>query len=218
MSVAMPRYFGLTPPGLLFGVAAACVLLAVVLAIAGRWLAALVLAAVGLALIALFVTTSRPRRGKLDRAGRVRERASWVVEEVRMRSRSSAELRRLRAQAVLLREQRDAKVRALGEAVHSDDDAAAAELRDEIRALEETAAEKEEQMHAIAHSTVRHVEEGRLSVQATMIEPPAPVPVPEPGPPPDEGTPPAPPPIPEPSPPPDEGTLPQPDPAPEQRD
>jgi hypothetical protein len=211
MSVSTPRYFGLTPPALLFGVAAVCVLLALVLAFAGHWLAALVLAVIGLLLIVSFVTASQPKSAKLDRVGRVRQRASWLAEELAVRSRASSELRRLRAQVVLLREQREAKLRELGVAVHSEDTKAAEGLREEIHVLEETIAEKEEQMHTLARSTARHVEEGRFSVQETMIEGPVPIPVPEPGPPPDEGTPPGPAPIPEPYPPPDEGTPPSPD-------
>jgi hypothetical protein len=87
-------------------------------------------------------------------------------------------------------------------------------VTEEIRRLDEAAVEKEGQMRAIAEAAQEHIQRGRLSVQPTMIEPPA-APVPEPSPPPDEGTIPQQPVIPEPYPPPDEGTPPGPAPVPE---
>lgn len=186
MTVVRPRYFGLTPPVLLFVVAGGAVVLALLLAFLGHWLAALVLAVVGLALIGLYVLTEPDN----SPSGKVRERTRWALEELSTRARTDALLKKLAQEAVYLEEQ----------------------------GLPERAAERRREMEAIAHNAARRVEDGRFSVQATMIERPqsieGPVPVPEPGPPPDEGTPPAPPLIPEPGPPPDEGTPPQPDPVP----
>jgi hypothetical protein len=111
--------------------------------------------------------------------------------------------------------ERESRLRDLGAAVYEGDDEATQTVTDEIRRLDEAAREKEGEMHAIADAAQERIQRGRLSVQPTMIEPPAPVPIPEPYPPPDEGTPPQPPLIPEPSPPPDEGTPPGPAPVPE---
>ena len=69
--------------------------------------------------------------------------------------------------------------------------------------------------HFFAGTVLGDRRKGRLSVQPTLIEPPAQPNIPEPSPPPDEGTPPTPPLIPEPAPPPDEGTPPTPEPVPE---
>ena len=174
MSVSTPHYFGVAPPTLLVGIASGAVLLAIVLAIAGNWLPALVFSIVGLVLIALFVSAARPRNGKLDRVGRVRQRTSWLVEELSVRSRSTAELRKLGAEALLYEEQRDAKLRELGEAVHRGEARAVDRLEEEVTRLEELAAERREQMHSVARSVSKRVEDGRFSVQATMIEPPQP--------------------------------------------
>ena len=59
VSVVMPRYFGITPPTLLFGIATATLAIAITLAILARWVAALVLAALVLVELALFVGLAR---------------------------------------------------------------------------------------------------------------------------------------------------------------
>ena len=59
VSVVMPRYFGITPPTLLFGIAAATLAVAIVLAILAHWIAALVLAAAVLVEIPLFLGVAR---------------------------------------------------------------------------------------------------------------------------------------------------------------
>ncbi len=221
MSVATPHYFGLTPPTLLFAVATSAIALAVLLAILSHWVAALVLAIVGLALLAIFVGSARRKpdtelaRTSVRGIDRARERASWLVESFAVRSTAAGSVKRLRAEVLLLEQERDRRLRDLGAAVYRDDKPAAKSATGELRRLEQAATEKEEQMQAIADSTRDRLDKARFSIQPTLIEPAVPAPVPEPGPPPDEGTPPTPPPIPEPYPPPDEGTLPDPDPAPD---
>ncbi len=221
VSVAMPRYFGLTPPTLLFGIATASLAFAFVFAVLAHWILAIVLAVLAIALLTMFVGVARRKPDtrlartstrKLDRA---RERAVWAVESLAVRSATDQRTRGLRHELLLLAEERDRKLRELGDAVYRDDDDAIAAVRDELDRLDETATAKEAEMEEIAESARRRLEEGRLSVQATMIEPGGAVSVPEPAPPPDEGTPPAPAPIPEPGPPPDEGTPPRPDPVPD---
>src|SRR5205814_4032686 len=59
VSLAMPRYFGVTPPTLLFGIATATLALAVMFAVFAHWIAALVLAAAVLVEIALFLGIAR---------------------------------------------------------------------------------------------------------------------------------------------------------------
>lgn len=220
-SVATPRYFGVTPPMLLFALATASLALAIAFAILARWASALVLAVVSLILLALFVGVARRKPDTelarvfaraLDRA---RERTTWMLEVVAVRSGAGRELSRLRNEIVELAAARESRLRDLGAAVYESDEVARKTLTEEIRRLDETALEKEGEMRAVAEAAQEHIQRGRLSVQPTLIEPAAPVPVPEPYPPPDEGTPPEQPLIPEPSPPPDEGTPPRPAPVPE---
>jgi hypothetical protein len=221
VSVAMPHYFGVTPPMLLFALATASLALALALAILGHWVGALLLAVASLVLLGLFVGVARRKpdtelaRVSARALDRARERTAWMLEVVAVRSTSGRELARLRQELLQLAAQRESLLRDLGAAVYEADDQARGTLTDEIRRLDEAALAKEDEMRVIAEAAQEHIQRGRLSVQPTMIEPPSPAPVPEPYPPPDEGTLPTPPTIPEPSPPPDEGTLPAPAPVPE---
>lgn len=221
VSVATPHYFGVTPPMLVFALATASLALAIAFALLAHWVAALLLAVVSLVLLALFVGVARRKPDtELARVSarvidRARERMGWMLEVVAVRSGAGRELSRLRHEILRLVAERESRLRDLGAAVYEEDDEAREKLSDEIRRLDETAKEKEDEMHAIAEAAQEHIQRGRLSVQPTLIEPAAPVPVPEPYPPPDEGTPPQQPLIPEPSPPPDEGTPPSPEPVPE---
>lgn len=220
VSVAMPHYFGLTPPTLLFGVATALLAFAVALAILGHWIFAAVLALAGIVLLALFVSVaqrkpdSRLASGSVRRLDRARDRAGWLVESYTVRSDADRRTRRLRHELLLLGEERGRKLRALGEAVYGGDGKATNAVKEELRRLDESAEAKEAEVREIAAEARERLDAARLSAQATMIEKPV-ASVPEPSPPPDEGTPPAPVPIPEPGPPPDEGTPPQPDPVPD---
>lgn len=216
----MPRYFGLTPPVLLFGLATAALAIAIALAILERWIGALVFAVASLAFLALFVGVARRKpdtaltRKSVRAIERVRERTSWAIEAVAIRSSAGREVTRLRYDLAEAEQRREALLRDLGAAVYENDDAARETLSREIAELDEEATRREAEMNAIADAAQERIEQGRLRVQPTMIEPPEPLP-PEPSPPPDEGTPPTPPTVPEPYPPPDEGTPPAPSPVPE---
>jgi cell division septation protein DedD len=206
---------------LVFALATAALALAFALAILAHWVAALLLAAVSLVLLAIFVGVARRKpdtelaRVSARALDRARERTAWMIEVVAVRSGTGRELSRLRAEILHLAAVREGRLRDLGAAVYDRDDAARESVTEEIRRLDEAAMEKEGQMRAIAEAAQERIQRGRLSVQPTMIEPPAPAPVPEPSPPPDEGTIPQQPAIPEPYPPPDEGTPPTPAPVPE---
>ena len=218
--VAMPRYFGVTPPMLLFATATATLAIAIALAILERWVASIVLALVSLALLALFISAARRKpdtafaRNSARAVGRVRERTGWMLESVAIRSETGRRVARLRQELLAAAERREALLRELGGAVYGGDSEASERVKGELAELAASAEAKEEEMQAILDTAQERIARGRARVQPTLIEPPQPVPVPEPGPPPDEGTLPTPPQIPEPSPPPDEGTIPTPDPVP----
>ncbi len=221
VSVAMPHYFGVTPPMLLFGTATAALAVAIALAILTHWLAALILAVISLLLLSVFVGVARRRpdttlaRVSATAVDRVRERTAWMVELVSVRTAAGRELTRLRHELLELSGERERRLRDLGAAVYAQDDGVTQSVIDDLRRLDDSAQEKEAQMHAVAETAQERILRARRSVEPTLIETPAPPDVPEPSPPPDEGTPPQQPLIPEPGPPPDEGTPPTPEPVPE---
>ena len=215
-----PRYFGLTPPMLLFGLATATLAIAIALAILARWVGALLLAAVSLFFVAVFVGVARRKPDAFARSSaraveRMRERTSWLVEAVAIRSSAGHEVMRLRHELLDASEHRDSLLRELGLAVYQGDDSARQKVTDELAALDEGVEQKEAEMQTIAEAAEERIHQGRVRVQPTLIDPPQPSEIPEPSPPPDEGTPPTPPLVPEPYPPPDEGTPPMPAPVPE---
>jgi hypothetical protein len=219
--VAMPRYFGLTPPTVLFALATAALAVAIALAIGGRWVWAIVLALLSLAFLGLFIAVARRKpdsglaRGSVRAADRLRERTGWLAEALSIRSNARRELTRLQSELLRDASERDRLLLQLGAAVYERDEEARERSTERIAQLDAATREKEAEMQAIVQHAHERLERGRRRVEPTLIEPPQPVPVPEPSPPPDEGTPPQPARIPEPSPPPDEGTPPQPVPVPE---
>jgi hypothetical protein len=100
----------------------------------------------------------------------------------------------------------------LGDAVYRGDDQATERVREQVRELDEFAAQRGAEMEAVVVRTQSRLERRRLEVQATeMVElpdqpaqpgegPPGPAVIPEPYPPPDEGNPPEPAIMPEPGP------------------
>jgi hypothetical protein len=219
--VAMPRYFGVTPPMLLFALATATLAIAIALAILTHWIAAIVLAVVSLALLALFIGVARRKpdtsfaRGSARAVDRMRERTGWMLESVAIRSETGRRVGRLRQELLADESRRESLLRELGLAVYSGDGQASERIKGELDELAAASQAKEDEMQTILDTAQERMTRGRSRVQPTVIEPPQPAPTPEPAPPPDEGTPPTPPEIPEPSPPPDEWTIPTPDPVPE---
>jgi hypothetical protein len=219
--VATPRYFGVTPPMLLFALATAALAIAIALAILTHWIAAIVLAVVSLALLALFIGVARRKpdtafaRGSARAVDRMRERTGWMLESVAIRSETGRRVGRLRQELLTDESRRESLLRDLGLAVYDSDEQASETIKGELEKLAAASQAKEDEMQAILDTAQERITRGRSRVQPTVIEPPQPAPTPEPAPPPDEGTPPTPPEIPEPSPPPDEWTIPTPDPVPE---
>jgi hypothetical protein len=131
VSVAMPRYFGITPPTFLFGIATATLAVAVVLAILAHWLAALVLAAAVLVEIALFLGVARRKpdtvvaTASIRAMHRARERAAWLLQATSVRTEAGRMLTPLRRELLELDERRERQLRELGAAVYEGDDEAA---------------------------------------------------------------------------------------------
>ena len=178
VSVAMPRYFGVTPPTLLFGVAAATLAVAIVLAILAHWVAALVLAAAVLLEIVLFlgVASRKPDTAVASASARAyqrtRERAAWVVQATTVRTEAGRKLAPLRRELLELDDRRERQLRELGAAVYAGDDEAGKQVTEELNRLDEQQRETEAKVAAIAGSAQERLEQGRLRVQPTIVKRP----------------------------------------------
>jgi hypothetical protein len=208
MSVAEPRWFGVTPPAMLLALGGVFLLGAIALLAGGHWPYALILLGLAALLLAAFMEAARrrPHEPQAPRPGsEVRERAASVWEEWRARSAAAGELRRIQNELLAIETERSRALHELGLAVHARDGRREAGARAQLNELDEREAglhaRREEQLE-VAGERIRRA---KLPVQDTMMVLPS-----EPAPPPDEGTPPQPAVVPEPYPPPDEGTPPQP--------
>jgi type IV secretory pathway VirB3-like protein len=178
VSVAMPRYFGVTPPTLLFGIATATLAIAIVLAILAHWIAAIVLAALVLVELALFVSLARRKpdtavaKASATAVTRVRERAAWLVRSTSVRTEAGRRLTPLRHELLELDGAREQKLRNLGAAVYEGDEAAAERVKAEVAALDDERRRKEDEMRAIEEAAREDLERGRRQVQPTVVKPP----------------------------------------------
>jgi hypothetical protein len=178
VDVAMPRYFGVTPPTLLFGIASATLVLAIVFAILERWIAAIVLAAAVLVEIALFLSVARRKpdtrvaKASVRAIQRARERAGWVVQTTSVRTEVGRKLTPLRRDLLELGEERERRLRELGAAVYEGDDETAKRVTDDLQSLDATREGKEAEMRSIQEAARKRLEQERLHVQPTIIKRP----------------------------------------------
>lgn len=178
VTVAMPRYFGITPPTLLFGVATATLAVAIVLAILAHWVAALVLAVAVLLEIPLFLGVARRKpdtvvaRASTRTIQRARERAAWVVQAASVRTEAGRMLTPLRRELLELSERRERLLRDLGAAVYDGDDEAVKRCTEELNRVDEEKQQRDTQIAAITDSAQERLEQGRMRVQPTVIKPP----------------------------------------------
>jgi hypothetical protein len=208
MQVAEPRWFGVTPPQLLLGVAAAALLLSIVLFAIGHWPYGLILLGLAALLLAAFMETARrrPDAHATTRAGAaVRERTHSVLEELRARSTATAEARRIQSGLLLVEDERREALSELGAAAYARDSTAEAAARAKLTELDEREAAMSAELEERLWAAGERIRKAKLQVQDTMMVLPT-----EPAPPPNEADPPQPAVVPEPYPPPDEGDPPQP--------
>jgi hypothetical protein len=207
--LSVPRYFGVTPPHLLLGIAAVALVVAIVLFATGHWPYGLILLGLGALLLAAFMEAARrrpPAREPLQQAGSpVRERTRSAWEELRARSQAAAEARRLQNALLLIETERKRAYAALGAAAHAHNAAGEAAARATLAELDAREAALRSQLEGSLADAGERIRKARLPVQETMMVLPS-----EPAPPPGEATPPQPAVVPEPYPPPDEGNPPEP--------
>jgi hypothetical protein len=209
-----PRWFGVTPPHLLLGVALAGVVIALLLFVSGHWPYGLIVLGLAALLLAAFLEVARRRphspvtRASVD----LRERAGSMLETWRARAAVTAEVRRIQSGIFVVESERRTALLELGEAAHRGDGIAEAGVRARLADLDAREAELRRALEEKLERAGERIYKARLSVQDTMmVKPNEPS---QPYPPPGEATPPQPAVVPEPYPPPDEGTPPVPAPDP----
>jgi len=205
--IAEPRFFGVTPPLLLLGLAVVLFVVAVVLFAFGHWPYGLIVLGIAALLVAAFLEAARrrPSHGLGHSTAAARERAHSSVETFRARASATAEARRLRRVLVQIDGDRRGLLHDLGAATHFGDAEAQGAIRSQLADLDVHEAHALAELDAVVAHADERIRRARLPVEETMMVLPG-----EPTPPPGEATPPQPAVVPEPYPPPDEGTPPQP--------
>lgn len=208
LQVSEPRWFGVTPPQLLLGVAGAVLVLAIVLFAVGHWPYGLILVGLAALLLAAFIEAARrrPHAHPAARAGIVvRERTHSVLEELRARSTATADARRIQGELHAVEHERRQALTGLGAAAHARDSTAEAAARAQLAELDDREAALTAELEERLWAAGERIRKAKLPVQDTMMVLPT-----EPAPPPNEADPPQPAVVPEPYPPPDEADPPQP--------
>jgi hypothetical protein len=178
---AEPRWFGVTPPHLLLGVAVGLCVFALALFATGRWPYGLVLLGVGALLLAAFLDAARGRPGSVPtRASDARERAHSVLEAYRARSMAATEARRIQSRLLLLESERRAALLELGSAAHARDSTAEAGVRARLDELDARDAELRAHLDSSLKEAEERIHKARLPVEETvMVLPTEPSPPPE---------------------------------------
>lgn len=172
---AEPRWFGVTPPNLLLGVAATAVAVAAILFVTGHWPYGLILLGVGSLLFAAYLEAARRgpdspiARASVD--ARERARSSW--ETLRARQVAAAELRRIQSGIANLEPERRAAFHDLGAAAYRHDSGAEAEARARLERLDAREAELRAELDRTHEAAGEKIRRARLPVQETvMVLPP----------------------------------------------
>jgi hypothetical protein len=168
-----PRWFGLTPPTLLFGVATAVFVLAIVLLVTGHWVAGLLVMGLALLLAAAFLEVGRRKpdaavvKASVDAVDSFRARAGFAAHAMLTSSAARREIARRRTELARLHSERDALLRSLGAAVYAGEDGAEQKAR--IAELDARGAALEAEAAEIAEQASARVKRAHLEVQSTEV-------------------------------------------------
>ena len=179
VSVAAPRFFGVTPPAAVLALAAASLALAIVLLVSGHVIVGGALLGVAVVLAVFFVGLARRlpdtpvSRLSSGAVGALRARAGFAIEALSVHSGARVELFRLRRELAELLAQRAECARVLGEAVYADDEEGSESARSRMAELDGLIAAKEEEMEQTAAGAMERIQRAQLHVQPTQIETPA---------------------------------------------
>jgi hypothetical protein len=168
-----PRWFGLTPPTLLFGVACAVLVVGIVLLVTEHWIAGLLVLGLALLLAAAFLEVGRRKpdaavvKASVDAVDSMRARAGFAAQAVLTNSAARREIGRRRNELARLQSERGALFRGLGEAVYAGEDGG--EQRARIAELDQRAAALEAEAAQIAEHARARVQRAHLEVQSTEV-------------------------------------------------
>lgn len=159
-----PHMFGVTPPVAVLVLAAAAIAIGLLLVGLGDLLAGVLLLGCGAALLLVFAATSRSERTR-----EVGDRFRLAATTLGARSAATKEATRLRHELARLTDERDTRLRALGEAVHSGSDEEVAALREELAGLDERIEETRRNLTLVGPRAQEQVAKARLEVQPTEL-------------------------------------------------
>ena len=157
--------------------AAVALTLAVVLFALGRWPFGLIALGVSVLLVLVFLEAARRKpdgavaRSTAEALDGFRARAGVAADSLATRGRAARRLLALRRELQRLGQLRARLLFELGDAVYRGDDQATERAREQVRELDELAAQREAEMQTVVAQTQERLERRRLEVQPTeMVE------------------------------------------------
>ena len=166
-SRAEPRWFGVPPPLLLLGLAVFSFALAVALFAGGSWPFGLILLGLAALFAASFLEIARRRPSDA-----VRDARSWMrprLELLVARSSAVANEQRLRGDRAVIEAERRVALLRLGEALQSEDEAAAAAARGRLAELDRADDALRGKLALRLNQADERVRRVRMSIQQTAI-------------------------------------------------
>jgi hypothetical protein len=176
--VARPRYFGLTPRGLVAAVAAIALVVAIVAFATGNTAAGVLLLVAAVFLALLYVEQARRRReSSFDRVtaaavDHTRALAGFTGASVRAWTGAGREVARLRVEANMRARERSQIQYALGGACFEGDEPQIANLRDQMRLCTERIDACAKEAHAVLELARQRSSRERLAVAQTQVRKP----------------------------------------------
>jgi hypothetical protein len=165
------RWFGVPPPVVLLAVTIVSFSVSIALLAAGSWAGGLVLLGLAAVLASAFLEIARRRPSTT--LLRLSADGADAFELMRARARAVAETQRERAERAVIESERRAVRLRLAEAIHSEDEAEAAALREKLAHLDRA----EERLRAALTESLAQTDErirrARLAVAQTVVVPPA---------------------------------------------
>ena len=178
LHVARPRYFGLTPRGLVVAIAALALVLGLVGLVTGNVAVGVLLLVAAAFLTALYLEQAKRRReSSLDRVAaaavdHTKALAGFTGSSVRAWTRAGREVTKLRLEASMRARERSQLQYALGGACYEGDEAQVENLRDQMRICDETIAECARRAREVLAAARARTAEERLATAQTEVRPP----------------------------------------------
>lgn len=167
VSTVEPHLFGVTPPLAVLVLGLAAIAVGVLLLGLARVLPGVLLLGLGVALLLVFASI---QRGVRTRA--LGEKVRFAATSVSARSTAAREATRLRHELARLHDEREGRLRALGEAVHGGADDEAASVREELAGLDERIGDAQRELSLVGARADEQVARARMEVQPTeLVEP-----------------------------------------------